>query len=111
MSVLPSYTKILTFGHAYVRDILEGEVVIQEKVDGSQISFGLDLTGELHIRSKGAGLITDAPEKMFQAGVAAIKAIADQLPLGWVFRGEYLAKPKHNTLAYDRVPKNHIVLW
>ena len=27
------------------------------------------------------------------------------------FYGEYLNKPKHNTLAYDNIPKNHIALF
>jgi hypothetical protein len=30
---------------------------------------------------------------------------------GWTYRGEYLQKPKHNTLAYDRIPTNHIILF
>jgi len=30
---------------------------------------------------------------------------------GWVYRGEYLEKPHHNTLKYDRIPKQHIILY
>lgn len=30
---------------------------------------------------------------------------------GWTYHGETLANPRHNTLAYDRTPKNHIALY
>jgi len=30
---------------------------------------------------------------------------------GWTYRAEYLAKPKHNILAYDRIPASHLILF
>src|SRR6202008_4606061 len=48
---------------------------------------------------------------MFDAGIASIKERADRLMPGAVYRGEFLAKPKHNTLAYGRCPEGHIVLF
>jgi hypothetical protein len=48
---------------------------------------------------------------MFAAGVAAIQAVREKLKAGYVYRGEYLMKPKHNALAYSRVPQNHIILF
>jgi hypothetical protein len=83
-------------------------VLVEEKVDGSQFSFGLDTEG-LRIRSKGAEMIPDAPEKMFAKCVDKVKT----LPLhpGWTYRGECLAKPKHNVLAYERVPAGHVILF
>jgi hypothetical protein len=30
---------------------------------------------------------------------------------GWVYRCEYLRVPNHNTLAYTRIPRNHLVLF
>jgi len=30
---------------------------------------------------------------------------------GYIYRGEYLMKPKHNTLVYDRVPKGNVILF
>ena len=29
----------------------------------------------------------------------------------YIYRGELLSKPKHNTLAYNRIPKNHIIIF
>ena len=61
------------------------------------------------MRSKGAQLNIEAPEKMFSRAVDYVKSL--KLHDGWTYRGEYLQSPKHNTLAYDRVPRNHIILF
>lgn len=105
------YPSIYALGHRALADLLVDPVVVQEKVDGSQISFGVDQNHDLHMRSKGAALSIAAPDKMFGKGVEYVKSIQSELIPGWTYRGEYLAKPKHNALAYDRTPKNHIVLF
>jgi hypothetical protein len=33
------------------------------------------------------------------------------LVYGWTYRGEFLQKPKHNTLQYSRVPNGYIILF
>lgn len=115
-----SYPKLYAMGHRAIADILLDDVIVQEKVDGSQFSFGKfpieDYRGtgdgfELKIRSKGATMIPDAPEKMFNKIVEVVKSIQHLLVPGWTYRGEYLAKPKHNTLAYDRAPQNFLALF
>jgi len=103
------YTKVLALGHRFIQDILFGETIAEEKVDGSQISFGV-LDGVLRIRSRGQELILDAPG-MFDVAVEQIQEIQHLLRPGYIYRGEYLKKPKHNVLAYDRVPKNNIVIF
>ena len=105
-----SYPKVFAIGHRAVQDLFLDPVVVQEKVDGSQISFGT-FDGVLKIRSKGAEIVPDAPEKMFAKGVETIAAIAPLLTGGWTYSGEYIRTPKHNVLAYDRVPRGHIVLF
>lgn len=109
-----SYPKIYNFGHRVLKGFLEQPVLVQEKVDGSQFSFGLfpgneDFPSGYRARSKGAVLHLEAPEKMFAKACEVIQT----LPLreGWTYRGEYLSKPKHNSLAYDRVPRGHIILF
>lgn len=77
----------------------------------SQISFGLGNDGELYARSKGAPLSFEAPDKMFAKAIEFIKSISPNLPRGYTFRGEYLAKPKHNVLVYDRAPNNNIIIF
>lgn len=109
-----SYPSIYALGHRYLKDLLLDPVLVEEKVDGSQFSFGVfNVTGqqELRCRSKGAQLNLVAPEKMFQRAIDTVSSIAGKLKEGWTYRGEYLVSPKHNTLIYDRVPKEHIILF
>ena len=108
--MIESYGKIWAIGHARCSGIFDDPVLIEEKVDGSQLSFGV-FGGELKMRSKGAELVIDAPDKMFSVAVERVQSVAHLLRDGWTYRGEYLQKPKHNTLAYDRTPKNNIVIF
>ncbi len=105
-----SYPKLWALGHANIKELLFDEVLVEEKLDGSQFSFGV-FNGELKCRSKGCVLNMYAPEKMFNKAVDYCKSIQHLLMDGWTYRGEYLASPKHNTLAYERTPKNYIMLF
>jgi len=115
MSSWHSYPSIFALGHRYVADLLLDPVLVQEKVDGSQISFGAFPNDSgyptVRMRSKGAQINVLAPEKMFKKAVDYVVSIAETLTPGYTYRGEYLSTPKHNALAYDRVPKNHIILF
>jgi hypothetical protein len=108
MSSWHSYPSIYALGHRAVEELLLDDVICEEKIDGSQISFG-KFNNELKIRSKGKEMIPDDPEKMFTKGVETIKTL--DLHDGWTYRGEFLSKPKYNALAYDRIPKGYIILF
>lgn len=105
-----SYPKIFALGHKAVEDIFREPVIVEEKVDGSQFSFGR-FGEELLIRSKGCVMNIAAPEKMFNHAAEMVRAMGSALHDGWTYRGEYLAKPKHNALAYDRIPRLHVMLF
>jgi hypothetical protein len=109
-----SYPSIYNLGHRATADLLAGDVVVEEKVDGSQFSFGV-FDGGLRVRSKNVELVLDDPRSvgMFAAGVATAQrlAAAGLLVDGWTYRGEYLAKPRHNGLAYARVPAGNVILF
>lgn len=109
---IPSYPKVYNLGHPAIRDLFDGMVTAQEKVDGSQFSFG-SLKGEVVMRSKGAVVYSNATDKNFTAAVRTVLDLFDRGMLvdGWVYRGEVLSKPKHNSLAYDRVPAGNIILF
>ena len=107
---LHSYPKVLAVGHRYIADIFDGPVLVEEKIDGSQISFGM-VDGELCIKSRNKKLIIDAPDKMFTNAIESIQAIQGELTEGWIYRGEYLKSPCHNVLAYDRIPNGHIIIF
>ena len=108
--MISAFPKVFAIGTDYIKDIFNGEVEVSEKIDGSQIAWG-KVKGELHIRSKGAALYKDYPEKMFAEGISYIKQIEDLLPEGLIFYAEYLKTPKHNTLKYNRIPQNHLMLF
>ncbi|HAM40776.1 MAG TPA: hypothetical protein DCP69_05415 [Candidatus Omnitrophica bacterium] len=103
-----SYPSIFALGHRALAELFLDPVVVQEKIDGSQFSMGR-FGGELRCRSKGAQLVVDAPEKMFQRAVEVAASL--DLHDGWTYRTEYLRVSKHNALAYDRVPEKHLILF
>jgi len=107
-----SMPKVYNLGHRLLADLWQGSVVVQEKVDGSQLSWMWDNYGQLYVRSKSKpqyGAEYDVMDKMF---APAIEHLRQQEPvLHGMFRGEMLAKRKQNTIFYDRVPQGHIVLF
>ncbi len=105
---ISSYPSIYAVGHRSIKEIFSSPVVIEEKIDGSQWSM-IKTDGVLACRSKGQQIVVDAPEKLFAAAVATAKTL--DLHDGWTYRCEYLAKPKHNTLAYARIPKQHLIVF
>lgn len=111
--MIHSYPSIYTLGHRYLEELFSGDVVIEEKVDGSQFSFGLGEDGALLCRSKGQEIFPDAPEKMFSKAVETAKRLhaAGVLVRGSIYRCEYLRTNKHNTLVYGSVPNGNLVLF
>lgn len=117
---MKSYPKVYGLSHQSVKELLRGDMVVQEKVDGSQISFGVFPTNyldgemeqeyELRIKSKNKMVDLDDPG-MFGMAVQQIQEIECGLMIDWTYRGEYLQKPKHNTLTYARVPARNVILY
>lgn len=112
MSEVSSYGKVLALGHKFLEGLLDDIVVIQEKIDGSQFSFG-DLGGLLRCRSNGQQIDLDNVPKMFEPAVKTAIYLYEEYKLipGWTYRGETLSEPKHNVLEYARVPKDNIILF
>lgn len=114
-----SYPSIFNLGHKAIDRLFNRTVIIEEKVDGSQFSFGYFPEKEradgmgLLIRSKGAMIYPQSPPGLFKSAVLYVVALkeAGRLVPNWTYRGEVLAKPKHNTLMYERVPRNHILIY
>ena len=105
-----SYPKIYNMGHAALENLFSGVVTVEEKVDGSQFSFGL-IDGDLKMRSRGQQINIYEPNNMFKLATDFVKSITWNLHPNWTYRGEYLQKPKHNALAYERTPKNNIIIF
>lgn len=105
-----SYPKVHAVGHAAISGLLEGDLTVEEKVDGSQFSFGVH-NGELKVRSKGREFDINAPDKLFQLVCGTVLAKKDCLKEGWTYRGEAVCRPKHNVLTYRRIPVGGFVLF
>ena len=104
-----SYPSPKAVGHGMIRHLFLDDVTVEEKIDGSQFSMGVfGPDRELRCRSKGAQLNLYAPEKMFIQAIETAKRLAPLLTEGYTYRCEYLQKPKHNALAYDRIPKDSL---
>jgi len=108
--MIKAFPKIFTIGTDYINNLFSSEVEITEKIDGSQFDFG-KLEGELYMRSKGAQIFAEAPDKMFLNAVNFITTNQANLPDNTIFYCEYLKTPKHNVLKYDRVPLNYLILF
>lgn len=111
--MITHYSSPYNLGHKALNDFWDGgDIIVQEKIDGSQFSFGV-INGGLFARSRGQRIDLDNPDNLFQEAIDTIlaKYPTGCFPDGYVFRGEYLKKPKHNTLKYSRVPENHVILF
>lgn len=80
---------------------------LQEKVDGSQYTFGL-WDGELVLLCQGKD---KSKESMFASANDAISLIKDNLNPDYTYHGEYLSKPGHNVITYERRPKMYVILY
>lgn len=105
-----SYPKVYALGHPALDGIFSESVVVEEKIDGSHLSFGR-FGDQIRIKSKNREFDINAPDNMFAAAAKTVSELAPSLVDGWTYRAEYLQKPHHNALAYDRVPSRNIILF
>lgn len=108
--VIPSYPSIERWDHYRVADVFDGPVLIQEKIDGSQFSAQL-IDGELHFRSKGATKYLGDKDALFSKTMAHLDSVKGLMNEGFIYRGEAMCSPKHNSLQYERAPKGNFVLY
>lgn len=105
------WSKIWTLGDRYTQGIFEGPVSITEKVDGSQLNFGVSEKHGLMFLTKGSSVHLGDGNKLFAPAVDHVHSVVSSLVPGWTYHAETLCNPRHNTLAYDRVPKGHLALY
>lgn len=110
MQEISSYPKIYNLGHREVAEITQGPLEVEEKLDGSQFSWGV-YDGILRAWSRNQELSLSEPGAMFAGAVATISTIQNLLRPGWTYRGEVLSRSRHNVLTYARAPKGNVVLF
>lgn len=114
MAKIKSYGKIRHLGHKQIQDLLAHEddlIIIQEKIDGSFISFMVDEDHNLYARSKNQQIYRDDVQDLFKNTINAIEKIKHKLTPGWRYCGEAIGKPRHNTICYDRAPEHYVVIF
>jgi hypothetical protein len=115
MKMVPKYTKVMNLGNSGTERALVGEVVIQEKIDGSQFRFGLNEDREVVMGSKSVNWEHGTWDQMFKAGCDYVLSIEERIKKNYqpdtYFFCEYLQKPKHNVLKYDRIPEGNLILF
>jgi len=104
------YSSIKALGPIQTKDIFEDDVLIEEKMDGSQFSFGV-FDGEVRVRNRGRVFDILAPDGLFKLACETVQRLAPILQDGWTYRGEVICRPKHNSLTYGRVPVGNIILF
>jgi hypothetical protein len=104
------YPSTFNLGHPNLSELFADPIVVEEKIDGSQFSFGI-FDGQIKVRSKGKEIFLENPEKMFLPAIETVLKLKDLLRDGWTYRAEFLSKPKHNTLCYNRTPKDFLILF
>lgn len=112
-TMLDSYPQVYSLGHKALVNLFKAPVIVQEKIDGSQFSFGRFVdheVWEVKMRSKGCKVTPENPG-MFSLAVTTVEGLAPELTPGWIYRCEYLSKPKHNVLAYDRIPTGGLICY
>jgi len=117
---IKSYPKVLQIHQLEMMGgvkLSEEEWVIEEKADGSLFKCAIE-NGKINIGSKSVDMIIQneriIPQKMFLKGIDYVLENKEKFlsySEGTVFYFEYLDKPKHNTLCYERVPKNNLMLF
>jgi hypothetical protein len=91
-------------------EALNHEYYIEEKIDGSQLSFALaqDNTA-LQFYNKGKAI---APtNKTFYKATAMLQMLSQKCNPEFVYHGEAVCDKRHNVAQYERTPKYYFVLY
>lgn len=81
---------------------------IQEKIDGSQMSFGF-VGDTLSFFNKGK--IIKSGNKIFNKAMMMISEIQNKLDSTLIYHCEVVQKKKHSTVLYNRTPEYYIILY
>lgn len=126
---LYSYPKVYQLGHPLIKEVFDDPVVIQEKIDGSQFSFGISeapvgtvgggsnsddvgtATRCVECRSRGGALHLETSGGLFGPAMQTVLGKGGDLNSDFIYRAEAVCKPKHNVLTYSRVPLGGLILY
>lgn len=106
--------KVYNLGRPEIKNLFEGDVFVQEELDGYPIAFrkekgedGCDPT--LRVWVRGIELVNvRTPPRMYVEGVSILRQL--DLTEDWLYLGIYLQTEKQSNLAYTRVPHGHVMV-
>jgi hypothetical protein len=83
--------------------------VLQEKIDGSQLSFYVNDEGKLQFFNKGKEI--QRKNRVFSKSVTMLENIVERFDAGLIYHGESVSTKTHNTAIYDRTPTYYFILY
>ena len=109
------YPRVQAIHKPEARGFDDGFLIIEEKVDGSQLRIEVDENGVVYVGSHNVDNIHEQEAKGFKQGVDSALELfkglkADPTEVISIF-GEFLSKPKQNAIAYKRVPNHSFVIF
>jgi cytidyltransferase-like protein len=106
-------------GKDFINNLFNSYVTVNEKMDGSAFVFDRDLeTGRFNFYKRDQRnpitLVDRTLMKYYEIPIQYIESlpphIIKDIPRGWKFGLEYFANIKPVEIAYDRLPKNNLIL-
>jgi len=106
-------------GNEFINKLFQSFVTVNEKMDGSAFTFERDTdTGKFKFYKRDQRnpitLVDRTLMKYYEKPIQYIESlpphVIQNIPRGWRFGLEYFANPKPVEIAYDRVPKNNLIL-
>ena len=90
--------------------VFSDKVIVEEKVDGSQLVFLVSETnGTLNIVTK-KGTEVKVDDRDFAPAVKEIGKMAGHVRHGWIYIVEFLRGLQHNKIMYNEVPRKGLML-
>jgi hypothetical protein len=111
---MEAYQKIQQSYKEEVQDIWKGNIIVEEKIDGSQFRVKIDVNGVISYGSHHQE--GDMVDSMFKLATTQAEemfkdlAVKNNHTIITMFC-EYLSKPKQNTISYSRVPEKNLILF
>jgi hypothetical protein len=106
-------------GQDFIEKLFNTYVTVNEKMDGSAFIFERDLeTGKFRFYKRDQRnpitMVDRTLMKYYETPIQYIESlpphIITKIPRGWKFGLEYFSNPQPVEIAYDRVPKNNLIL-
>ena len=106
-------------GQDFIEKLFNTYVTVNEKMDGSAFIFERDLeTGKFKFYKRDQRnpitMVDRTLMKYYETPIQYIESlpphILSKIPRGWKFGLEYFSNPQPVEIAYDRIPKNNLIL-